>query len=574
MKKITPVLFATFLALGLMSCNDNKEECSHVDSDKNHTCDLCETPMGEHKDFDGDDKCDYCGEVFPNVKSLSITNAPSQMMVDDQITLLTDVATIGGASDKVIWSIDKTDVASINENGLLTALSTGDVVVTAKAEDNNEIIDSTTITVVAKEWSENAKQMMFSSFSMVLPYSEKGWSEPELIYDNIVASSKEGNLTNLKATFAEAGYQIQDAAFPYGDSSEEAPGFTAKKDICTEGYLTVEIGDFSSNNEGFKLKAYAIYTSWPASLVEQYLSGVEGSVPALEADSYKVEFFTSTIHIYCYKGNLENYFSILSSSYYIEKTMSDSFGPYVDYSTYFAENFTHTIQMALFEYNSYILVNPFATTPISPRDNWNEREISIMQEVLGETLPFVNAEFVFSKGELNRIPSLESYSLRIGSFEMAAKVFSDDDSWAENYDSDSLLYTFTKTSSLDEEKIVIVTILHEFGQCYLNAYCVNPEQTNWPAQAISDYISGYTAETVPSWDGILFIASYYVQTYEAMIIDAVGDANDYLAILQEAHWGIFDSEYGYSECISPNGTITVVVLPQHGKFQIQIIINK
>ena len=488
MKKIIFILFASFLTINLVSCVNNGTECSHIDSNKDHKCDLCETNIGKHKDLNNDGKCDYCGELLGN-------------------------------------------------------------------------------------WSNSAQQLMIKKLRMTLPYLGATWSEPELNKEKIISSSAIGNMEELKTLFTEDGYEIQDEVFPYKDSGSNVPGFKAKKDICEEGYAVVEIVDFSTYDEGFLLTAYQVFNGWPASLAGLYFENNDGTIPAVEADSYSLEFYKETYHVYCYGGNLENYFTSLSASYYIDETMKDFTQPF--YSMYFAENFIHTIQIAFLEYDDYFVVSPSEVSPILPRDNWDEKETDLMEDVLGETLPFVNAEFVISEGELNRLQTFTSYSLRLGAFEMAAKVFSDDDSWSEEYDSDSLLYTFIKTSSSDNEKVIVVTIYHDFGQCYFNAYCVDTELRNWPAQAISDYIINDTTEVVPSWDGILFVVSYYVEKYKALIIDAVGDAKDYIAVLENANWSIDNqiNQYNYYECLSPNETLTIAVLPQRSTFQIQILIN-
>lgn len=488
MKKIISILFATFLTANLLSCNSKTKECSHIDSNKDHLCDICEIEMGEHKDLDGDNKCDYCGELLP--------------------------------------------------------------------------------IIIESEWSGDAKQLMTKKLSVALPCLGETWSEPELVDENIVSYSEVGDLEQLKTVFVNDGYKIQ-------NSSNNLPGFTAKKEICDEGCVVAEIADFSEQNKGFMLTAYLDFATWPTSLIKQYTNNAEGAVPSPEAESFSIEFVEQALYISCFGKNIENYFSILSSSFYIDKTVKDFGKPYLNYSTYFAENFDHTIQLVFMEYDNYFVVMPTYASPIAQKDSWTESESDLMNEILGETLPFFNAEFVFSEGELNRCKSLTSYSLRIGAFEMAAKVFSDDDSWTEEYDSDSLLYTFTKTSSVDSEKIIIVTICHDFGQCYLNAYCVDPALRNWPAQKISDYISDHTAETVPQWNGILFVVSYYVETYNALIIDCAGDAKDYVNILLEADWLVFDSttEYGYYECVSPARSLTIAILPQHGYFQMQLLVN-
>ncbi len=84
---------------------------------------------------------------FP--ESISITG-------DDEITTeagsvkLKVVTYPSEASKDVIWSIDNTDIAVINEYGILTAINNGEVTVTATSKYNDEVVAAHTVTITGQ----------------------------------------------------------------------------------------------------------------------------------------------------------------------------------------------------------------------------------------------------------------------------------------------------------------------------------------------------------------------------------------------------------------------------------------
>ena len=66
---------------------------------------------------------------------------------------LTVTATPGDASTDVVWTVNNSNIASINQNGLLTAINNGTVIVTATSSYNSEV--KATHTVVVKNQLEN-----------------------------------------------------------------------------------------------------------------------------------------------------------------------------------------------------------------------------------------------------------------------------------------------------------------------------------------------------------------------------------------------------------------------------------
>ena len=70
---------------------------------------------------------------------------PKSCIVGKSITLVADV--LGSENDNVIWSVDNTAIASINEEGTLTGLDEGEVNVTATSVKDSTKSKTVAITV-------------------------------------------------------------------------------------------------------------------------------------------------------------------------------------------------------------------------------------------------------------------------------------------------------------------------------------------------------------------------------------------------------------------------------------------
>jgi len=96
----------------------------------------------------------------PEVKATAevVINVPAaeSIQIQSELTMhigekqtLTATVLPSGANQKVLWSIDNTDIATVNKNGQVTAKALGTTVLTATAESNEEISAQCTINVVA-----------------------------------------------------------------------------------------------------------------------------------------------------------------------------------------------------------------------------------------------------------------------------------------------------------------------------------------------------------------------------------------------------------------------------------------
>ena len=83
---------------------------------------------------------------------LQITGADSLNMNASKTLQLEAVYTPEGAAGAgVDWSVDKEEVATIDANGLLTAVKAGTVVVTATDKENEKLTATKTITITKED---------------------------------------------------------------------------------------------------------------------------------------------------------------------------------------------------------------------------------------------------------------------------------------------------------------------------------------------------------------------------------------------------------------------------------------
>lgn len=82
------------------------------------------------------------------VESIKITNAPKQMNVNQDVYLKTEVKTDTASDKSIYWTSSNTSVASVDQNGHVTAHKAGNVVITATAADGGGVSDSAVIRVI------------------------------------------------------------------------------------------------------------------------------------------------------------------------------------------------------------------------------------------------------------------------------------------------------------------------------------------------------------------------------------------------------------------------------------------
>ena len=84
------------------------------------------------------------------VTSISIEGAQETMTVDDQISLTATVGPNNATNSSFVWSSTDDTIATIDENGLVTAVAPGTVTIEATALDGSGVVGSCTITVNPK----------------------------------------------------------------------------------------------------------------------------------------------------------------------------------------------------------------------------------------------------------------------------------------------------------------------------------------------------------------------------------------------------------------------------------------
>ena len=86
--------------------------------------------------------------VTPEVVSVAVTPKTAELPLNGTLQMRADVVTKGTASKEVNWSSSDASKATVDANGLVTPHALGEVTITAKAKDNESILDTATITVV------------------------------------------------------------------------------------------------------------------------------------------------------------------------------------------------------------------------------------------------------------------------------------------------------------------------------------------------------------------------------------------------------------------------------------------
>ena len=145
----------------ISDCADNNKDhlcdvcgaelSQHAAGEHSHNCDYCGATLSEHSDENGDHLCDVCGEELPHINGIAIVGAPEEALgIGDSVKLTANIRAIAGADKAVVWSVDKKAVATIAEDGTLTAVAPGTVKVTATSAFDSKVSASVDVEVVNK----------------------------------------------------------------------------------------------------------------------------------------------------------------------------------------------------------------------------------------------------------------------------------------------------------------------------------------------------------------------------------------------------------------------------------------
>ena len=87
-------------------------------------------------------------ETPVKLTSITLNKPTTTILVGKTETLTVETVTPDDAADKTItWSSDKTAVATVDDNGLVTAVAVGTAIITATAKDGSGVTDQCTVTV-------------------------------------------------------------------------------------------------------------------------------------------------------------------------------------------------------------------------------------------------------------------------------------------------------------------------------------------------------------------------------------------------------------------------------------------
>lgn len=117
---------------------------------KNDGCDQKEKDKAAHIDGDNNGKCDTCDytmSVKIPVASVELSQTEITLEVDGTATLTATVSPDNATNKTVIWESDKTNIATVDNTGKVTAIAQGTAKITATADGKSA---DCTVTVTAK----------------------------------------------------------------------------------------------------------------------------------------------------------------------------------------------------------------------------------------------------------------------------------------------------------------------------------------------------------------------------------------------------------------------------------------
>ena len=117
---------------------------------KNDGCDQKEKDKAAHLDNDNNGKCDTCDDTMSvkiPVASVELSQTEITLEVDGTATLTATVTPDNATNKTVTWESDKTNIATVDNTGKVTAIAQGTAKITATADGKSA---NCTVTVTAK----------------------------------------------------------------------------------------------------------------------------------------------------------------------------------------------------------------------------------------------------------------------------------------------------------------------------------------------------------------------------------------------------------------------------------------
>lgn len=160
---LTSAVVLTACAFSFAACGDDTPKHTHdygtqwVTNSTHHWhecnndgCDQKEKDKAAHLDNDNNDKCDTCDytmSVKIPVASVELSQTEITLEVDGTATLTATVTPDNATNKTVTWESDKTNIATVDNTGKVTAIAQGTAKITATADGKSA---DCTVTVTAK----------------------------------------------------------------------------------------------------------------------------------------------------------------------------------------------------------------------------------------------------------------------------------------------------------------------------------------------------------------------------------------------------------------------------------------
>ncbi|MCQ3034618.1 MAG: Ig-like domain-containing protein [Bacilli bacterium] len=268
-KRNLGLLITVLASLALTGCAKSTNTGSGTGSDTTPT--NTEPTTNTDVTTDTNTNTDTNTEVHVSVEIFG----PSTVLVGNTITLVASVE--GTSNDNVTWSIDNPSIATINENGVVTGVSYGEVTVTAKSVADPSVSATHTVTVNAPK-AERIELVVHESDAIAynsekLHYVAKVGHSFE-IETNILPNNSRPMSVVYKATDA-TGSEVSSISFERvaGTSNKMiVRGFTVLNNITiqvlgsypndTETYMDGVIVDFVDMNESNYAEVNGVVSSF------------------------------------------------------------------------------------------------------------------------------------------------------------------------------------------------------------------------------------------------------------------------------------------------------------------------
>ena len=202
------------------------------------------------------------------VTGVNLSLSKINMVVGDTKQLEATVTPDNATNTKITWSSSNTSVATVDENGKVTAIKAGNATITASAKDDQAKKATCEIEVAAKQETVKSNDATIKNLSIKNGTLDKAFKQSDEEYIVTVAKDVTGLEFNIELSDKKAGTKIANNSSIHTGTIVKVV-VTAEDGKTNKTYkFTVKKEESNLNLKSLKIKGYALNETFNTNILE------------------------------------------------------------------------------------------------------------------------------------------------------------------------------------------------------------------------------------------------------------------------------------------------------------------